>query len=161
MKVGLIGAGRIGRIHAENIAYNIPRVTIARIADVAADKVRDWAGGLGVSKVSADFRDILADPEIGAVLICSSTDTHADIVMAAAEKGKHIFCEKPVDLTVAKVKKALAAAHTARVTLQVASTAGSITISGGSATRSNRGQLAILISSASPRAIPPPRLRST
>ncbi len=119
MKVGLIGAGRIGRIHAENIAYNIPRVTIARIADVAADKVRDWAGGLGVSKVSADFRDILADPEIGAVLICSSTDTHADIVMAAAEKGKHIFCEKPVDLTVAKVKKALAAAHTARVTLQV------------------------------------------
>ena len=86
---------------------------------MAADKVRDWAAGLGISKVSADFRDILADPEIGAVLICSSTDTHADIVMAAAEKGKHIFCEKPVDLTVAKVKKALAAAQKARVTLQV------------------------------------------
>jgi myo-inositol 2-dehydrogenase/D-chiro-inositol 1-dehydrogenase len=119
MKVGLIGAGRIGRIHAENIAHNIPRVTIARIADVAADKVRDWAAGLGISRVSADFRDVLADPEIGAVLICSSTDTHADIVMAAAEKGKHIFCEKPVDLTVAKVKKALAAAQKARVTLQV------------------------------------------
>jgi myo-inositol 2-dehydrogenase/D-chiro-inositol 1-dehydrogenase len=119
MKVGLIGAGRIGRIHAENIAHNIPRVTIARIADVAADKVRDWAAGLGINRVSADFRDVLADPEIGAVLICSSTDTHADIVMAAAEKGKHIFCEKPVDLTVAKVKKALAAAQKARVTLQV------------------------------------------
>ena len=86
MKVGLIGAGRLGRIHAENIAYTIPRVTIARIADVAADKVRDWASGLGIKQVSADFRDILNDPEIGAVLICSSTDTHADIVMAAAEK---------------------------------------------------------------------------
>jgi myo-inositol 2-dehydrogenase / D-chiro-inositol 1-dehydrogenase len=119
MKVGLIGAGRIGKIHAENIAYRIPRVTLARVADVATDKARQWAKGLGITQVSADFRDVLADPEIGAVLVCSSTDTHADIVMAAAEKGKHVFCEKPVDLTVAKVKKALAAAAKAGVTLQV------------------------------------------
>ncbi|HVP17624.1 MAG TPA: inositol 2-dehydrogenase [Spirochaetia bacterium] len=119
MKVGLVGAGRIGKIHAENIAHNIPRVQIVRIADVAADKVRDWAKGIGVTQVSADARDLLADPEIKAVLVCSSTDTHADLVVAAAEKGKHIFCEKPVDLTVAKVKKALAAVKKAGVTLQV------------------------------------------
>ncbi len=119
MKVGLIGAGRIGRIHAENIVRHIPRVQIARIADVAADKVRDWARGMGITQVSADARDILSDREIGAVLVCSSTDTHADLVVAAAEKGKHIFCEKPVDLTVAKVKKALAAVKKAGVTLQV------------------------------------------
>ena len=62
---------------------------------------------------------MLADPEIGAVIVCSSTDTHADIVIAAAEKGKHIFCEKPVDLTVAKVKKALAAVQKAGVKIQV------------------------------------------
>jgi len=119
MKVGLIGAGRIGKIHAENIAVHIPRVSIARIADVAVDKVRDWAGALGVPKVSADPADVLNDPEITAVLICSSTDTHADLVSAAAARGKHVFCEKPVDLTVARVKKALADVKKAGVRLQV------------------------------------------
>jgi myo-inositol 2-dehydrogenase/D-chiro-inositol 1-dehydrogenase len=119
MKVGIIGAGRIGKIHAENIARHIPRVQIARIADVAADKVRDWAKGIGVTQVSANAQDVLSDPEITAVLVCSSTDTHADMVAAAAEKGKHVFCEKPVDLTVARVKKALAAAKKAGITLQV------------------------------------------
>jgi myo-inositol 2-dehydrogenase / D-chiro-inositol 1-dehydrogenase len=119
MKIGLIGAGRIGRIHAENIVRHIPRVQITRIADVAADKARDWAKGMGITQVSVDARDVLSDPEIAAVLVCSSTDTHADMVVAAAEKGKHVFCEKPVDLTVAKVKKALAAVKKAGVTLQV------------------------------------------
>jgi myo-inositol 2-dehydrogenase / D-chiro-inositol 1-dehydrogenase len=119
MKVGLIGAGRIGKIHAENIAVHIPRVTISRIADIAADKVRDWAGGLGITQVSADPRDVLDDPEIKAVIICSSTDTHADLVSAAAAKGKQVFCEKPVDLTVAKVKKALADVKKAGVKIQV------------------------------------------
>jgi len=104
MNVGLIGAGRIGRIHAENISVHVPRVKITRIADIAADKVRDWARGIGVSQVSASARDVLEDPDIGAVIVCSSTDTHADMVSAAAARGKHIFCEKPVDLTVAKVK---------------------------------------------------------
>lgn len=119
MNVGLIGAGRIGRIHAENIARHIARVTITRIADIAADKARDWAKALGITQVSADVREILADPQIGAVLVCSSTDTHADMVVAAAESGKHVFCEKPVDLTVAKVKKTIAAVQKAGVTLQV------------------------------------------
>jgi len=119
MNVGLIGAGRIGRIHAENIAGRVPRVAITRIADIAADKVRDWAGTLGITRVSADAADVLNDPEIGAVIICSSTDTHADLVSAAAARGKHVFCEKPVDLTVARVKKALADVKKAGVTLQV------------------------------------------
>jgi len=119
MNVGLIGAGRIGKLHAENIAHHIPRAKITRIADIAADKVRDWAEGLGIHEVCADARELLADPEIGAVLVCSSTDTHADMVVAAAEKRKHVFCEKPVDLTAAKVKKAFAAVQKSGVTLQV------------------------------------------
>ena len=119
MKVGLIGAGRIGKIHAENIVVHMPRVQITRIADVAADKVRDWARGLGITQVSANARDVLDDPEIEAVIVCSSTDTHADMVSAAAAKGKHIFCEKPVDLTVATVKKALADVKKAGVKIQV------------------------------------------
>ena len=119
MKVGLIGAGRIGKIHAENIAVHLPRVTITRIADIAADKVRDWASGLGISRVGTDAQEVLNDPDIGAVIICSSTDTHADLVSAAAARGKHVFCEKPVDLTVARVKKALADVKKAGVKLQV------------------------------------------
>ncbi len=72
-----------------------------------------------MEKLSTDPRAVLDDPEIDAVLICSSTDTHADLVIAAAEKGKHVFCEKPVDLTVAKVKRALAAVEKAGVKLQI------------------------------------------
>ena len=119
MKVGLIGAGRIGKIHAENIVVHMPRVQITRIADVAADKVKDWARGLGITQVSGNAKDVLEDPEIQAVIVCSSTDTHADMVSAAAARGKHIFCEKPVDLTVARVKKALADVKKAGVKIQV------------------------------------------
>ncbi len=118
--VGIIGAGRIGKLHAENIRYAIPEARIRAIADVAADaKLEAWARGLGVEKVSRDPADVLADPAIQAVLICSYTDTHADLVIAAAERGKHVFCEKPVDLTVVKVKRALAAVEKAGVQLQV------------------------------------------
>jgi myo-inositol 2-dehydrogenase / D-chiro-inositol 1-dehydrogenase len=119
MNVGLIGAGRIGKIHAENISVHMPRVTITRIADIAADKVKDWAKSLGITRVGTDAQEVLADPEIGAVIICSSTDTHAELVSAAAARGKHIFCEKPVDLTVPRVKKALADVKKAGVKLQV------------------------------------------
>ena len=118
--VGIIGAGRIGKIHAENIRSFIPEARIQAVADVAvADKLGDWARGLGIEQVVKDPREILSDPRIEAVLICSSTDTHADLVMAAAAAGKHVFCEKPVDLTVDKVKRALAAVEKAGVKLQV------------------------------------------
>lgn len=117
--VGVIGAGRIGKIHSENIRYFIPEARLKTVVDLCADKLSEWANGLGVEKLSSDPRAVLDDPEIEAVLICSSTDTHADLVMAAAEKGKHVFCEKPVDLTVAKVKRALAAVEKAGVKLQV------------------------------------------
>ncbi len=119
MKVALIGAGRIGKIHAENIVSHVPRVKIGWLADVAADRVRDWAAGIGIERVTKDYREALADPAVGAVIVCSSTDTHADIVADAARAGKHVFCEKPVDLTVARVQSALAAVRKAGVVLQV------------------------------------------
>ncbi|HET6438030.1 MAG TPA: Gfo/Idh/MocA family oxidoreductase, partial [Anaeromyxobacter sp.] len=117
--VGVIGAGRIGKIHSENIRYFIPGARLKTVADLYADKLKDWAAGLGVEKLASDPKAVLDDPEIEAVLVCSSTDTHADLVMAAAEKRKHVFCEKPVDLTVEKVKRALAAVDKAGVKLQV------------------------------------------
>lgn len=119
IKVGIIGAGRIGKIHAENIRYFIPEARVVAVADPIADKLGDWARGLGVERLARDAREVLTDKGIDAVVVCSSTDTHADMVVAAAENGKHVFCEKPVDLSVAKVKRALAAVEKAGVKLQI------------------------------------------
>jgi len=117
--VGIVGAGRIGKIHAENIRRSLPGVRIKTIADLLVDRVERWAGDLGVERVTRDPRDVTDDPEIGAVIVCSSTHTHSDMVIAAAENGKHVFCEKPVDLSVEKVRAVLAAVERAGVKLQV------------------------------------------
>jgi myo-inositol 2-dehydrogenase/D-chiro-inositol 1-dehydrogenase len=120
LRIGVIGAGRIGKIHGENIARFIPQARLEGIADIKLSGEQEaWAKGLGVRIVSRDPEDLLKDPGIQAVVICSSTDTHADLCVAAAKAGKHIFCEKPIDLSVPKVKSALAAAKQAGVTLQI------------------------------------------
>jgi myo-inositol 2-dehydrogenase/D-chiro-inositol 1-dehydrogenase len=120
LRIGVIGAGRIGKIHAENIAYFIPQAKLEGVADVMMTaELEAWAKGLGARVVSKDPAAIFADKDIDAVIICSSTDTHADLTIAAAKAGKHIFCEKPVDLSVAKVQAALDAVKAAKVKLQV------------------------------------------
>jgi myo-inositol 2-dehydrogenase/D-chiro-inositol 1-dehydrogenase len=120
VNVGIIGAGRIGKLHAENIAYSIPQAKLVAIADVnMTPTIEAWAKGLGIEKVLKDPAALIADKNIQAVLICSSTDTHADFVVKLANAGKHIFCEKPVDLTAAKVRTALEAVKKAGVQLQV------------------------------------------
>ena len=120
VNIGVIGAGRIGKIHAENIAYFIPGAKLVAIADAnLTPAIEAWARGLGVKTVTKDPKVLFADKDIQAIIICSSTDTHADFVVQAAQAGKHVFCEKPVDTTVAKVKAALAAADKAKIKLQV------------------------------------------
>ncbi|MDR2259111.1 MAG: inositol 2-dehydrogenase [Treponema sp.] len=120
LRIGVIGAGRIGKIHAENIARFIPQARLEGIADIKlAAEQETWAKTLGARIVSKDPGDLLKDPGIQGVIICSSTDTHADLTIAAAQAGKHIFCEKPVDLTTAKVKAALEAVKKAGVKLQI------------------------------------------
>ena len=119
LKIGIIGAGRIGSLHAKSIAYNVPTATVAGITDVRPEFAQKVADELGIPKVYASYKDMLADPEVEAVLVCSSTDTHADIAIEAAQAGKHIFCEKPVDLTPEKVRSVIAAVAQAGVKLQV------------------------------------------
>jgi len=119
IKVGVIGAGRIGKLHTENILYNIKDAEIKAVADINADKIRDWAFELGIPNVYSDYREIINDNEIDAVLICSSTDTHSRIIIEAAEAGKHIFCEKPIDMDVDKINAALDAVEKAGVKLQI------------------------------------------
>ena len=120
LKIGIIGAGRIGKIHAENAARFVPQAKLEGIADIKlADEQKNWAQNLGARLISTDPGLILNDPSIEAVVICTSTDTHADLVIAAAQAGKHIFCEKPIDLTVARAKAAIDAAKKAGVKLQI------------------------------------------
>lgn len=119
LKVGIIGAGRIGQVHAKSITYRIPQAEIVSISDVYLESAKKLAQELSVGEYTADYHDILNNPEIQAVLICSSTDTHADIAVDAAKAGKHIFCEKPVDLTVEKIKNVIKAVDEAGVKLQI------------------------------------------
>ncbi|MDR0597231.1 MAG: inositol 2-dehydrogenase [Treponema sp.] len=120
LKLGIIGAGRIGKIHIDNIARFIPQAKFEGLADIMLSPEQEaWARGLGARIVSKDPGDLLKDPEIRAVAVCSSTGAHADLTIAAARAGKHIFCEKPIDLTVGKVRVALDAVKKAGVKLQI------------------------------------------
>ncbi|NMC04296.1 MAG: inositol 2-dehydrogenase [Candidatus Lokiarchaeota archaeon] len=116
--VGILGAGRIGKIHAANCAQ-IPGVKIKTIVDLKVDGLKDWAAKLGVEKLSTDPKDIFGDPEINAVLICSSTDTHAQFIVEAAKAKKDIFCEKPIDYDLKRIKDTLAAVAKAGVKLMI------------------------------------------
>lgn len=119
LNLAVIGCGRIGQIHAENIARRIPGVKLAAVADVNLQGAQACAERLGVEKVYDDYKKILADSEIDAVVICSSTDTHSQIMEEAAKAGKHIFCEKPIDHSLSKIDRALAAVDKAGVKLQI------------------------------------------
>lgn len=102
IRMAVIGAGRIGQIHASNAARN-PGVTLAGIADAIPEAAQKLASDLAASVVTVE--SIFADPAIDAVLIGSSTDTHADLIQRSAKAGKHIFCEKPVDLDLKRARE--------------------------------------------------------
>lgn len=98
LKIGIIGAGRIGKVHLESISYHVKNATVTAMADpFMNEETEKLIRSYGVSKVTKDYKDILNDKDIDAVLVCSSTDTHAAISIEAINAGKHVFCEKPID----------------------------------------------------------------
>jgi len=119
LKLGLIGAGRIGRLHADHLTTRIPAVEVLMVADAFEAAARECAARCAIPDFSQDYRDVLAHPDIEAVIICSSTDTHARVIKEAARAGKHIFCEKPIALDLASIDDALAEVEQAGVALQV------------------------------------------
>ena len=119
LNIGIIGAGRIGKVHTESLAYRIPGARVLAIADVNLDAARQVAAQFGIPVATVDYREVLANPDIQAVLICSATDTHARFTQEAALAGKHIFCEKPIAHALAEIDQALAAVAQAGVKLQV------------------------------------------
>ena len=120
VNVGIIGAGRIGKVHVESICTQVANAKVKTLADpFMNEQTAEWAKDMGVANVTKDYKEILADPEIDAVLICSSTDTHSPISVEAIKAGKHVFCEKPIDHDVAKIKEVIDALKENNVKYQV------------------------------------------
>jgi inositol 2-dehydrogenase len=99
LPVGVIGLGRMGQVYARHLAGRIPQAKIVAVADALEERARAFAAELEGVSWSTDYRDVLTNPEIKAVFVISPTSTHREVVIAAAEAGKAIFCEKPVALT--------------------------------------------------------------
>ena len=96
IKIGIIGAGRIGRVHAENIAKFVPEMEIKTIADpYMSEETVEFLRRLRIPNIVKDADVILNDPEIKAVVVCSPTDLHAEYAIKVAEAGKDVFVEKP------------------------------------------------------------------
>ena len=119
VKIAVIGTGRMGSVHARNIARQIPEAELVAVCDIRLEVAQAVADELGIQRVVKDYHDLLDDKDIEAILIASSTDTHAFIMEDVASAGKHIFCEKPLALELDKIDKALAAVAKAGVKLQV------------------------------------------
>ena len=119
LNLGLVGAGRIGRIHAGNLANRIPDARLAAVADVDLEAAKSLAADLNVETVVEHYVQLLEHEDLQAIVISSATDTHAQIITEAATAGKHIFCEKPLDLKLSRIDDALEAVEAAGVKLQV------------------------------------------
>ncbi len=119
IRIGIVGAGRIGRIHAENLASRIVCAEAAVISDTLIAAAEAAGRDFGIPNAVADHRKILDDASIEAVVVCSPTGTHAALISEAAAAGKQIFCEKPVDLDLETARGAVAAAESAGVKLQI------------------------------------------
>jgi myo-inositol 2-dehydrogenase/D-chiro-inositol 1-dehydrogenase len=119
LKLGVIGTGRIGKVHIATLVQNVPQAVVVAVADVNLAAAKEFAATMGISAVYDNYRDVINHPDVEAVVICSPTDTHAQYIVEAAKAGKHIFCEKPVDLSLAVIQGALDAVAAAGVKLMV------------------------------------------
>ena len=118
VRIGVLGCGRIGRMHAELIARQVPGADVTAVYDVIDDASAALANDLGVRRAAAPHEILEAD-DVDAVAICTSTHTHIDLLVAAAKAGKAAFVEKPLALNLADVDRGVAAAEAAGIPVQV------------------------------------------
>ncbi|MBD3307428.1 inositol 2-dehydrogenase [candidate division KSB3 bacterium] len=119
VRIGIIGAGRIGKLHARNLAFSVSEAEVAAVSDVYLEAAEQCAAECRIPKAVKDHRVIMDDPAIEAIFICSSTDTHSQMICEGAAAGKHIFCEKPIDFDLARIDESLKAVDDAGVKLQI------------------------------------------
>lgn len=117
LQIAVLGVGRIGRLHASLLRHEVDGARLAAVADVLPDLAREVAGSLAVD--AGSIEEVISSPDVDAVAVCSSTDTHVDLVRRAASAGKAIFCEKPVSLDLGLVDEVLAAVTAAGVPFMV------------------------------------------
>jgi myo-inositol 2-dehydrogenase/D-chiro-inositol 1-dehydrogenase len=118
LRIGVIGVGRIGAMHARLLAGQVAGATVGAVHDALPAPARALGEELGVS-VAESAEELMRSPDVDAVAICSSTETHAPLIAAAAEAGKAIFCEKPVSHDLVEVDRALEAVRQAGVPFQI------------------------------------------
>jgi len=119
INIAVIGTGRMGSVHTRNLARLIPEADLVAVCDIRLEVAQAVADELSIQRVIKDYHELLEDKDIEAILIATSTDTHAFIMKDVAAAGKHIFCEKPLALNLADIDAALAAVGKAGVKLQV------------------------------------------
>jgi myo-inositol 2-dehydrogenase/D-chiro-inositol 1-dehydrogenase len=117
--MALIGSGRMGAFHGETVSRRLPGARLVAVADPAPGTAERLAGVLGAERAYTDAAQVWADPAVDAVVIAAPARFHADLVVAAAAAGKAVFCEKPMALSLADADRAIDAARTADVVLQV------------------------------------------
>jgi len=113
LRIGVIGLGWFGEFHAETIV-GVPNLELAALCTRTPDRLKALGEKFGVKKTFTDYRELLADPGIDAVSICTMWDQHTEPAIAALEAGKHVFLEKPIASTVADARKIMAAARTSQ-----------------------------------------------
>jgi myo-inositol 2-dehydrogenase/D-chiro-inositol 1-dehydrogenase len=117
--IALIGSGRMGSFHGETVSRRLPGAHLIAVADPAPGTAAKLAAELGADRAYEDAAQVWADPEIDAVVIAAPARFHAGLVVAAAQAGKSVFCEKPMAVTLADADRAIDAARAAGVVLQV------------------------------------------
>ncbi len=118
IKIAVAGLGRIGKIHLNNLCRNFSKIEVVAVMDLM-DNSKETADEYNIPLFLKNFDSLLSITELDAVVICSPTDTHADYVVKAALAGKHIFCEKPLDLSLEKVKEVLTIVEESKVKLML------------------------------------------
>ena len=119
INAGLIGAGRIGRLHAEQLALRIPEANLVAMSDIILTVAQKCGAESGISAAAHDHRVMMQNPIIEAVIVCSSTETPSQMIEPADGVGRHISCEKPIDFEQARIDRALAAVERVGAKLQI------------------------------------------
>ena len=117
--VGVIGTGRIGKLHIEHLSQNIPEADLVAICSLDTETAESLVKQFKIPTISTDYLTLISNSQIDAVIVASSTDTHVEICQAAAAAGKHIFCEKPIALDLDQIDETIASVEDAAVKFQV------------------------------------------
>ncbi|KAJ8906560.1 hypothetical protein NDN08_003053 [Rhodosorus marinus] len=118
VRLGIIGAGRIGQVHCLALSRN-PKAEVVIVADFFVKAAEACAQKFGIPSAVQDWKDVIRNPAVDGVIICSPSDTHHEIILGAAKAGKHIFCEKPIDYNLKRIDEALATVAQSGVKFQL------------------------------------------